>query len=192
MGILATDNFNRANENPATGWTTLTGATAFKVVSNAVTPVGTGEVAAYYTGVTPPADHYSQCAIGSLASGSGAGPAVRLQTGSLGGYLLSAYGASGGGLFITKDDATLVGSALSTEPHVAGDVYRLEVQGTTLRAYRNNTLKITATDSTYATGQFGMWWFENVNGTTGDDWEGGDFNNTPTNPLQINVSSLRW
>lgn len=176
MSVLAGDNFTRANENPMAGWTTLTGAGGgVKVVSNEMQAITTGEIASYYTGVTPPNDQYSKLTIRTLGSGSGPGPAVRLQTGSLGGYQVSAYGASSGGLIMTRDDATAIGTSLGSEPHVSGDVYQINAVGASIEAFRNGVSKISGTDSTYASGRFGIWWWENAIGSTADDWEGGDF-----------------
>lgn len=62
--------------------------------------------------------------------------------------------------------------ATVTTPVVDGNTLRLEVEGTTLRAYLNGVLKATQTDATISTGEVGLTAPSNNIGM--DNWAGGD------------------
>ena len=60
-----------------------------------------------------------------------------------------------------------------SSPFAAGDTIELEVEGTTLRAFRNGTLIYSLTDSSLSTGNPGAL-NEQTGNVFGDDWEGGN------------------
>jgi hypothetical protein len=67
----------------------------------------------------------------------------------------------------------------ATSSFANGDIISMEVEGTTLRGYRNGVLILSATDSDLTTGKPGL---IGSDGTTMDDWDGGDVtaSTTPT------------
>ncbi len=79
---VATDNFNRANENPLAGnWSTLTGMAGFKIVSNVVGPINDGQSFTRWNANSFNNDQYSSFKLGTLSTTfSSIGPAVRCST----------------------------------------------------------------------------------------------------------------
>lgn len=126
---------------------------------------GAVKIAAYTSGVpavvvhdTGSADHYAECVIGSGAIGAMAG-ALRLLVcrqvlGSVPVGINVIYLSSYDYIYLRNNDTTLAESGAAGVKLVAGDVLRLEVQGTMGRVYRNGVQILTATipasSSTYA------------------------------------------
>lgn len=181
MGVLATDNFNRADVNPIGGnWTTVTSEGAFKIVSNAVQPASlSADSTAYYNAVTWPNDQYAQVkvTVNETTAGNGLGPCVRASASANTFYRVVADHAGSGNIELSK---FIAGSYTQiwgrTATFVNGDTLRLEVQGTTLRVYINGVqVGADATDSSIASGNAGLAYSSNTVSVSGDDWEGGDF-----------------
>ena len=57
---------------------------------------------------------------------------------------------------VSSPKTRVLAIALSPSAPVAGDVLRIEVQGETLRGYKNGQLVLTATDSAISSGTFGV------------------------------------
>lgn len=181
MSVLGTDAFTRANETPLAGnWTTVTSDTAFNLASNAVTYSNVNnDAAAYRNDITPSADQYSQLALtvtGIGGGGQGFGVCCRASTVARTYYRLVAdhsatnveLGARVAGVFSTI--------WTRAQAFTNGDVLRVEVQGTTLRAYINGVqIGADVTDTAIASGRFGIAYSSVLTSATGDDWEGGDF-----------------
>ncbi len=176
-GVLATDNFNRANENPLSGWTTITDEWPLQIIADQVRGTVTFENnGAYYTAVTPPDDHYSQIRIATGTSNSVA-PAVRVATGAATYYAANAQ-VSPPFADLYKIVGTSYTSLSTASTSLAtNDIIRLTVIGSDLTMYQNGVPILTATDNAITSGRFGI--YINTGGTLSntefDDFEGGDF-----------------
>jgi hypothetical protein len=178
---LATDAFNRANENPIAGnWTSGPGNFGdLQIVANVVQSVTAGvDGAAYYNAVAWPNDQWSEVQLSGLGVEQG-GPAVRLSATAVTGYVF-AVSDSGTTYFIAKglngNTPTLASGA---HGFAVGDVLRLEAQGDTLRAYVNGTLVDSVVDADIPSGNAGIWIYDHAAGLTFDNWAGGGFAPAP-------------
>jgi hypothetical protein len=169
MALPATDNFNRANEDPLAGNWTQNG-NALRIVSNEVTtPASYGFC--HWNADTFANDQYCQCRIKS-ASMVYAGPCVRCAVSDTVGY--GAW-VSGSFLYFFYLSAGFgynqIGSAVAITPAV-NDVIKLTCVGTTLEAFQNGASLGTRTHSTHTSGWAGI---HNHNTAAAiDDFEAGD------------------
>lgn len=188
MSTLATDDFNRANAGTlGASYTRPTGVSAgneMGVVGNQVVPtdgtataVYTGDHGAYWNDISAPADQWASMAVttGGTAGGEiGIGLLLRqaLAADTYYRIVVSADGVS---------VAKTVGSTYSLVwtraiTWVNGDVLRAEMQGTTLRVYRNGVqLGSDTSDPSIASGQPGVFYSSTASGAVGDDWNAGNF-----------------
>ena len=189
MATLVTDPFNRANEAPlASPWAAPTGLNSFNLTSNELVLASFGtSTAMYRSDITPPDDQWAQSVISNPGNGNG-GPAVRMATDANTMYCFICVFDN---LWISKIVAgsfEVIEASTGAASFTAGDVARLEVQGTTLRAYLNGALLITTTDGDIDSGRFGLTGFE-IDGL--DSFEAGDFlsagGSTPRNMLLLGV-----
>lgn len=152
--VLA-DNFNRSDEEPATGWTDFEAA-GMRIVSNALAPgVGgggafwaanptLGDFEAYVVAATPTtADSYLSW---RRNGGTGAGYGIFLGNGDVNRY---------------DPATTLLGNISSALPLVAGDELAIQHIGAALAIWKKPfgewwQLLITLTDGTYPSGQFAI------------------------------------
>ena len=176
------DNFNRANENldASANWTTPTGSpTIFTLVSNKVhgTSGGGGISLCMVATATENFgnDQKAECVISAIGSGDFGSPAVRLDDAG-DGYGIRADGGNFSSRRIVRLDAgvaTVIGG-VNFVP-VNGDTLRIDVIGTTIKAYINDSEIDSVTDSTHSVGQPGMFYSrENNNSTRLDDFVGTD------------------
>jgi hypothetical protein len=134
----------------------------------------------FFNSFTWPADHYSQVTLRTVTTGPIAGAAVRITStnGVLTCYFLAHNATQVVLAKLLVDTETILGTPFAHAPQ-AGDVLRLEAQGSTLTGYLNGTAIITATDSAIATGDAGLY---EANGTSGPPsmsaWSGGLVGNT--------------
>lgn len=126
-------------------------------------------------------DQYAQIEIYSTSSSEAIGIGVRM-SGS--GATFCGYGlyAIDGTIRLFRVDngvKTNLGNS-SSENIAAGDVFRLEISGTTLTAYRNGSILTgvgtngQATVTEYTSGKAGFTGYGIANTAAGDNWEGGD------------------
>jgi len=168
---IATDNFNRASLGA--NWTNAFGTVVINSNTRA-TGSAAGENDAFYNALTFSADQYAQAVITPSAT-DWAGVCVRASVnnsyifeGTTSQWEIAKYVA---GAFTELTAGSWTASA--------GDVFRLEVAGTTLRAFRNGVLVSTATDSSLSAGNPGVafWSLDASFNAFADDWEGGDLYN---------------
>src|SRR5256885_2160695 len=207
VGPLASDAFNRPNENPIAGNWSSVAAANLQLLNNAVraasSSLGTNGVA-FYNALTWPADQWSEVTIATLPTEIGGGmgdngPVVRIAANAATYYLAAAFANGSLELYRAIDNnfsQLLVAGTVAT-----GDRLRLEVEGTTLRVYRNGVLLGRVPDAQMATGSAGL----GQDGASGamDDWAGGGFAPAPApapptapttlaaaavSPSQINLS----
>lgn len=177
MALPASDNFNRADGNLQTGsanWT-LVGTGNLAISANEITPARSGNPVLYrWNADTFANDQYAQLTITNVTTNGALGPAARVQTATTGAYFLSTFsGASQSFLMkiINNGAMTQIGSGFTT---ANGDIIRLEVEGTSLRVYKNTVLQFTQTDSSLATGSGGLFGNDFDDTCTGDNWTAGD------------------
>jgi Fn3 associated len=163
---LASDNFQRANENPLSdgGNFTAAFAHAMQVVSDVALPtlINTSD-ASQYSGIVWPNDQYSEVTAGTgWKAGAGANyivPMVRIggTTGSPNAYV--AFVENTGTVFIQKYVAGVNTNLHTVSPNLLiadGDVFRLSVVGTTLNFYQNGFLVYSLTDASLSSGNAGF------------------------------------
>jgi concanavalin A-like lectin/glucanase superfamily protein len=143
------------------------------IVSNAASPLQLNWCSAYWTGTVLTDNQYSEVTVGSLSGGSGVGPMVRMQANFTYYYLY----ADGSFIYLQKIVAgsASVTIATITQTVVAGDVIRLEVEGSSLRSYHNTVLKDTSIDTAITTGFAGLFCFPSgaLANATISSWKGG-------------------
>lgn len=157
--IPAYDSFTRADASTlGTDWTNVHGTAG--ITSNTAAEFGSTLAYTMYSADAFNADQWAQITVAAVATSNSFGPCVRLATTGGGqGYCLIAnsvssniYKVSGATTFTSLE---VIGSA------GVGDILKLQIEGTspaTLTAYKNGAAWGTpVTDSTYATGQPGMY-----------------------------------
>jgi hypothetical protein len=180
MTVLATDTFNRAdNVSLGANWSSVVSmVSGCRILSNQVTSNSASGSGSRYTGVSFPADQYSQAVIGVALPGGG--PTVRADSsGNFYLFTIDSPGVSATALMLkyTGSFSTLDTRSCSA---VVGDVIRLEVSGTTLTGKVNGTVVSTVTDTAIASGNPGLHIYFFNPALSLDDWEGGDLAAAPT------------
>lgn len=167
---LITDNFTRSNENPLanSNWGTIPTYGNLQIVSNVAEAVvvatnanqlwtGAGGVSADGNWAN---DQYAEVTVGTISAAAtdSIGAGVRMGTGGTG-YIVSAlptapfnaiYKLTGAGAY------TILGANFPPAA-VAGDVWRIQIVGTTITVFQNGTSIATRTDATYAGGDPGIY-----------------------------------
>lgn len=174
-----TDNFNRANETPiGTNWTTITSMDGFSLSSNACIPPNVGnDAGSYYNAVTPNANQYSQAKITCPTSGGGGqgpGVAVRIATGAQTLYRCVLDASGSNNIELSK---IVAGSYTQiwqrTVTYSAAAVLKVAIVGTTITVtYNGSAVGADATDSSIASGRFGISYSSSDTGSIIDDWQG--------------------
>lgn len=191
MSLPATDNFNRADEDPIGGnWTPQSFTPdEGRIVDNAYYsgPGSTFGSASLWNADTFNNDQYSQIVLGASPDNGYSGPTVRASgTGSSRtcyiGMILTANRARIYKLVNSASDfpGTLVAD-LGTPSFVAGDIIKLMITGTTLELFQNGVSLGTGTDSDITSGSAGIWAF----GVSLDNWEGGNVGVAATNKSRL-------
>lgn len=173
---VVTDNFNRADGGLGSNWATLTGAGTIRIVSNqAAGPSSSTDSAARYTATAIGADQYSQAIIQS-GDNLDSGILCRCSSSAFSCYFASPYASIQTlNKFTNGSFSTLSSGAGSIN---IGDTLRVEAEGTTIRYKKNGTQVISVTDSSFASGQPGLFFYESL--ARLDDWEAGDLGGGPT------------
>ena len=182
--LSVSDNFNRANGGLGANWlSSLEGGGAIPAIgSNEYVGQGNSSLALWQTSDPFPVDQYSEMTLGAqgnpLASGKWVGVSVRAKDTShhylliyfnnAGTYTLGMYDKDGAGSF-----NQLGGFSNLPGPLVAGDVVRLEVEGTTLTAKVNGVTKFTRTDSKWSYGRPGIQTITSNTEQSINAWAGG-------------------
>ena len=174
---LASDDFNRANENPITGnWTSGTSTfTDPQIVSNVVQGVtASADGSAFYNAITWPDDQYAELKITSLNVPGDGGPAVRLSAADKTGYIFS-VDTNGTQYNIIKyvagSGTNLSGTIGRT--FIVGDIVRIEARGSSISVFHNNVQFFSVADGSIAAGNAGLFIFDNAADFTLDSWAGG-------------------
>lgn len=188
MAVLATDDFNRAdsadlgaNWNPGIG--------PMQILSNKATwgsAAGDGSDAGEnYSAISWPDDQYGQVAIsGQDTTGSGSGIGIMLRyANSSNYYRIVVSGDAANNVVVAKVvSGGFTQITTRTQAWTNGDILKVEVQGNTLKVFRNGVqlgANITG-DAALATGGVGMFYSSSANTIRADDFEGGDFSTAST------------
>ncbi len=161
------DNFNRANGALGSNWSSSGGAAAYTIVSNtAASSNAEVEEAVWWNATTFAADHFAEVTITTVSANAFIGPAVRI---SSGGNYYGFYGDNSARYLIRVVGGTWTSLATTGTGFANGNVVRLEVEGTTLRAYINGVLWTSTTDSNLSSGSAGITsWANNADGRLDD------------------------
>ncbi|MGH7217782.1 MAG: hypothetical protein ACREIG_11145, partial [Nitrospiraceae bacterium] len=177
------DNFDRADAlDLGAAWDPYTGKNALQLIGNSVRASGIGDNVESYNAVPLPNNQWSQA---TLTGWNGtvyhnAHVSVRLSTNpaTLTGY---AGMVDSGNVAIIGKWTAGVFSVLASVPYTpsVGNILRLEAEGTTLRFFVNNVLRVSTTDASYASGRPGLTIFIGTGGTVGqvqlDNFSAGNF-----------------
>ena len=190
MAVLASDNFNRANEVPiASPWGSpnVTGDLAFQLTGNTCN-VNSGSLGSdnrewYDGGISWPNDQYvlAQLTVsGTAGSGSGIGLIARSTiSGTKTFYRLCGDHAASNNVKLKKSVAgTSTTIQLFTQAWNDGDTWKLECIGTTLNVYLNGSLINTNTDSAITSGNPGVAYSATETSASVDNWEAGSIGST--------------
>jgi len=162
--MVASDNFNRANENPLGNgdWTTQPGFNALKIVDNVVYASTEGAYAvSYWSGHTFGNDQ--ACVFTATGTGNYQGCIIRGSgASSFSGYMFQ-LDANNTAAYIFRYDSgtqTQLGATTTTMSKAAGVKYKFEIVGTTITIYEDVGAgwvnKDSRTDSTHASGYVGL------------------------------------
>lgn len=171
---IASDNFNRADGGLGANWSTMTAQNAPQIVSNVVEPASlTSTFSAAYWNANPcPNDQWAQVVVTACAtSNDGILILLRAATGTNSGYqfqVKGALGASASVIIKSISSGTPTVLVSGTASVNAGDILYGEIVGTTLVMKINGTQVLTITDSTFASGKFGIALFASTSGTIAD------------------------
>jgi len=179
-----TDDFNRADGALGSNWATVGTRSQPTITSNrfAVTSAPSVRAAAVATSAaTFTADHEATVTAAVLGSSDFLGPAVRVDATNGTGYMIYTDGTNASSRRVyrfTNAGTTNIGAVNIS--CVAGDTLTLRAEGSTITAYRNGVLVDTITDATYSTGQPGIFYDRQNNGTSrGDDFTAQDIGGAP-------------
>jgi hypothetical protein len=164
------DNFNRANEDPITGWTLLGGSANLRIGSYLLRGQSLGiNAAGYYTTGSGTTDHYSSIKV--CSKDGGGGPAVRMSGSD---FYMFDHWESNASLNIWKvSSLTFTGIASKAGTVSLGDIMTIAVSKGTLTAFVNSTSQLTGVDSSFPSGGFGMQ-IPDDSADAYDDWNGGN------------------
>jgi len=203
FAVTATDNFNRANEDPLSGGGSWLqefdiSNTNLRIVSNSVQLSNVGNSCFYYNGISPGADQFSEVKLSTVTSNGFNGVAllVRAVTGTGGTYMARVYFNNGSFysqdflVYTTSSGYTVLDTGFAS--WAQGDTAKFVVSGTTnpvLSLYQNGSLVETYTDTsgTLTFGKPGVCLAADTNTADiqVDDWRGGDGDGTTTPPAAV-------
>jgi len=146
---IATDDFNRADGDVGSDWSASSSAGSSNkpdVSSNQLKPQASGEdEIAYYSAKKFDYDQYSQVVFSNVETSSSSGVVVRARANDWISYEKNTSNNLQRIIWYNAGAFSVLGSYAGA--FADGDVIRLEVEGSTLRAYQNGVLRITVTNS---------------------------------------------
>lgn len=162
--VVNTDNFQRADGGLGSNWTTASSpAVAPAIVSNLATGSASGKNSvAYWT--TWAGNDQKACATIGTTTATGDFNGVTVRTTATTGY---DFACDSGSCNIQKMFISNLASGTFTVSN--GDTLCLQIVGTSLTATQNGTTILTATDGSYATGNPGIFFYNQTN-TGISDW----------------------
>lgn len=189
MGIVATDDFNRDDENPIAGnWSTVDNG-GCQIISNEVAQAGSGHSISCWNADIFGDNQYSQAKVTASAASYGFGVTLRCNAAAGTGYFVRFWSGVATLCWWDGSNYTVIGNFESHTPAV-NEVIKLSVDGYVFTLYIDGTQHgSTVTDTTeYASsGKPGLFFFSPTSLRL-DDWEGGD-DSTPTVALTGTVTA---
>jgi hypothetical protein len=179
MTLPVGDQFNRADASPIGGnWTTISGQTGLKIVSNEVTGITDGtSCAAYWNAETFNDDQYSKITVSGVGTNADVGACCRMSTSVQKTYYFSSPYKTGKSLYKVINGTYTVIAAVTVSDFIAGDILGCQCTGQTLVFLKNGTFIASATDSALTSGPAGISSYEQA--TRLDNWEAGDLTGAP-------------
>lgn len=173
-GALYSDDFNRANAALVSPWVTIEGT--HNIVSNKVTVGPLSPNTSYYNQTFAP----DQWAEGDMVWDGGSGGII-VPTARVNGNDYYYYWANGANIVVSKRVGGVYNFVSGTSLATVSPSFkaRIEVEGTTIRAYKDGVLAFTGTDTDIATGRPGILSANGEGQGTLDNWRGGDLPYTP-------------
>jgi len=152
---LAADDANRADGAIGADWVSG-GSNPFVIKTNTFSNGALANVASQYTAITLPADHWAQVTVKLKTNMSWVGVCLRYASGAQTYYAGGANpldnGSSNNRRIWKNINGTRTSLASEAIDIALDDVLRLELQGTTLTLFFNDSLRLTAVDSSIASG----------------------------------------
>lgn len=195
MAVLATDDFNRANAATlGANWTDH--EQGFDISSNTAIPGSIpSDNRTGYTAIAWPNDQYSQAAVTSGETGSGAGHdeglGVCVRAGSNFSYRLVISSAASNNIYLSKRVAGAHSTIWTRSiTYAAGTALYLEAQGTSIVAkYSGAAVGASQTDSSLTAGNAGVEYSSTAENAAQsannlDNWEGGNFGTKAKPPFR--------
>lgn len=174
--FAASDNF--PGSSLSANWTVANGS--FTIASNTYTGNGgSGSSAnvAFWSASSAPNNQFSQAKFVVVGTVGNAGVIVRAQATGSQGYFMHCNGSNPCRIYRVANGPTYtqIGTDCSGGFPVAGDIIKIDIQGTTITGYKNGILLTgcTGTDATYATGKPGIWGQGNSGSVTMGTWSAG-------------------
>ena len=190
MTLPVGDQFNRADASPIGGkWTTITGQTGLKIVSNEVTGITDGtSCAAYWNADTFNNDQYSRVTLTNVGVIADVGACCRMST-SAASYYFANSNTTDKSLHKVIAGTYTVIAAVSFTNFVAGDILELQCSGSTLVFLKNGQFVGLGTDSSLTSGPAGLSSYQQA--CRLDNWEGGNLTGAPNKiPNRLNTRNL--
>jgi putative esterase len=174
FAATVSDNFNRSDGGLGSNWTTMAGTTAPQIVSSHMQAGANNTVnSAFWAANTFGNNQFAQATFPNILGGQD-GPGVAVRMANSRGYFLWFNNSSSTVSIYRMDNATTWSSIATSGVLTISntDVWRIEVEGSTISGYQNGNLVVQKTDGTYTTGSPGVWLYYTVDQL--DDWSGGD------------------
>lgn len=179
--VLATDNFNRADDaDLGADWDVVTAMAAFSISANTALPSAAQDSAESNVSVAWPPDQYALAkltVVGTDGGGAGMGLHLRQVSGAKTFYRFVADHAASNNVTIGKFVLGIFTTLASfTEAWTNGDQWELHIQGNRISVFHGSTLVGAVTDGAITAGRCGIELSTTVTSGFLDDFEGGGFN----------------
>lgn len=186
QSAVASDDFNRANENPLVGigrvWTTISGQVAMQVVSNQCTPTAVSgtDNGAYYSGANWPADQFSRANLTVNSTGGatqGVCLMVRVATGAATFYRFVTDHAASNNCTLSRFNGGVSTTLVQfTQAWTDGNLWEFQVRGPTLIVLLEGSVVQVFNDTApLLSGSPGLGLSTTVTSAAIDNWVGGAF-----------------
>lgn len=184
---LAKSAFTGTDENPLSEgsvWTTVSGLSAWKRLTNAAVPSSfVADCASVYTGIVWPANHYSRADLtvnGTGGAAQGVGLNVRMDNGVNTGYRFVIDHAASNNASLDRFNAgTRTNLAQWTQAFADGDRFTVAIEGSKLYIFDKNSTLVKQFDDAGALlaliEQPGLAFSSNETSASISNWEGGSF-----------------
>jgi hypothetical protein len=164
------DDFNRADGSPGANWVQVSGT--WTIVSNQLSSGSAGGIVILRAATAMATnDHYAQITIAATAAVSH-GVWCRGNSNITSGYLWRNDGTSWNLFSVVGGSFVSIGSF--TAAAVAGDVAKVQAQGSTIKGFVNGVQRVSVTDTAVATGTSVGLRAESTNALRFDDFTGAD------------------